>query len=303
MTTTKQNQLKQDIILPSWSLNSHKGMCGKVLIIGGAPQYYGAPILAALGAEAIGADLIILAIPSMHLEAAKAYSLNFFLHAFEEDQFTSKDLDLVTSLSCACDAMVIGNGLGKAPKTQIAILEFLHSQLLNGTTGGYKPIIIDAEALLPEVLEIAHSINTPKDWILTPHIGEFKRIYTASKETSSLKEAVYACACKYGITICLKGRIDYVVDYNGNVSPNHSGVPQMRVGGTGDVLAGTICALRSMGLNSFEAARTGTFLLGKIGELLVQEGSTITAHKLTQKLSISINTLIHNTRLKSEDLL
>jgi ADP-dependent NAD(P)H-hydrate dehydratase len=71
--------------------------------------------------------------------------------------------------------------------------------------------VLDASALIPEILEPISGTNT----IVTPHFGEYKRLFQKEQNyrniteiTTTLQEKtlnVYNLAKKYGITIILKG--------------------------------------------------------------------------------------------------
>ena len=111
--------------LPTRKKTSHKGEVGKVFIIGGSPDYYGAPILSALGAEKSGADLITLMIPKIHNEAAKRYSLNLFLKFFTGDVLSLNDVDEVLDVASQHHALLIGPGVGADLRTQNSIVSIL----------------------------------------------------------------------------------------------------------------------------------------------------------------------------------
>ena len=84
--------------LPSRNIKNYKGQNGIVLVIGGNEQFYGAPVLAALGVEKSGVDLIFLSLPQEHMNAAKQASLNFILHPFHISHFSLTDIDIVSIL-------------------------------------------------------------------------------------------------------------------------------------------------------------------------------------------------------------
>lgn len=252
-----------ELKLPVWALDSHKGQQGRVMVIGGSPRYYGAPVLAALGAEAAGADLITACIPAEHIEAAKCSSLNFFLRKFVGPFLSVRDVEDVLSASEECDVVVIGSGLGDNAETKQAVLDILRQLDM--------PVVIDAGALLPEVLDV-RGIDKKQSWLLTPHHREFRRVFGCEPTA----ENVMIAAHKHELTLCVKGMIDYVASQSAFYE-NRTGVPQMRVGGTGDALAGIIGAYYSMGMDAFNAAKTGIFFWGKCGERMMQKNYTLSA--------------------------
>lgn len=251
---------------PIRSPQSHKGQYGKVLVVGGSPDYYGAPILTALGAEYSGADLITLCLPEAHNSIAKNYSLNFFIKNFKNELLTDKDVDDILLYSQNYHVLAIGNGLGKHLKTQTAVLKILTKLTI--------PVIIDAEALFPEILNInAHK----RDWILTPHSKEFERVFQIETSVQNIK----AQAKEHDLTILVKGPVDYIATKN-DFYENHTGCAQMRVGGTGDVLAGIIANYRAQNFSSFQAACAGAYHYGKAGEKLAEKQDCFSARSLAK---------------------
>lgn len=284
-----QDDIKEgiEIRLPIWHLESHKGQQGRILTIGGSPKYHGAPILTLLGAEVAGADLITAFMPQVHIESAKRYSLNVFLNPFKLDEFGINDVKAIGEATKNNDVMILGNGIGSNIDVKKGVLSLLSNLEI--------PTVLDAEALFPEILDI--TTNNRKGWILTPHKGEFERLFNLQPTI----ENVAKMADKYECTICVKGRIDFIAT-PGQFYKNRTGVPQMRVGGTGDVLAGIIGAYYSMGLDAFEATKTGAFLWGKCGEYLLEKMYPLSAYQMVKKYRRFISKMIVNSgKEKSEN--
>lgn len=249
--------------IPKREKNSHKGQYGKVLIVAGSKNYYGAPLYNALGAEHSGADLITLYLPKEHLESAKKYSLNLFLREFVKGDLGLKDLGLILEEAEHNHVMLIGSGLGKNKDTMRVIMMILASCEI--------PLVIDAEALLPEIL----TIERKAPWLITPHRGEFERVFNCEATKNNVEQA----ALKHNLTILLKGPIDVIADGN-NIHLNHSGCPQMRVGGTGDALAGIVASFIAQGLNPFDAACSAAHYFGLAGESFAKKQSFFTTYQL-----------------------
>jgi len=247
-------------ILPKRDPNSHKGEQGKVMIVGGSNKYYGAPIICALGAEKAGADLINLFLPSPFLLTAQNYSLNFFLHSFVKGNLGLKDIGLIIDEANKNHVVVIGPGLGKEKDTVKALCMILRE--LN------VPIVLDADALTPEILEI----DKCSPWIITPHKGEFTSLFgTNANETN-----IVTSAKKHSLTILVKGREDIIASHD-KLYINRTGCPEMRVGGTGDALAGIIGSYISQGLNPFDVCITSAHYYGKAGETLAKTKNSFSA--------------------------
>lgn len=261
--------------LPKYEPLSHKGEDGKVLAVGGSPKYYGSAILTACGAEFSGADLIWLYLPKEYSETAHHYSLNFFINNFVQPVLTARDVENIINTSRLVDTIVIGNGLGNDRRSRAALLELLPNLQL--------PTVIDAEALFPEILKIKPD---KADWILTPHKGEFARTFAVEFSPTALRNA----AKEHGLTILVKGHTDYIATPT-ELIENHSGCAQMRVGGTGDVLAGIVAGYRAQGLKSLEASHSAAYYYGKAGEMLAERKYSITAYNLAKYYPVAVKNL------------
>lgn len=252
--------------LPHKDKASHKGEYGRVLIVGGSNKYYGAPIITALAAEKSGADLITLWLPQQYLITAQQYSLNLFLNSYVQGNLGLKDIGLITQASKNNHVMIIGNGIGQDSDTQKALLMILQEVEI--------PLIIDAEALIPQIL----TINKKAPWIITPHTGEFKRLFGVEADKAIICEK----AKEYNLTIVVKGQVDYIADTQ-RVYENTTGCPQMRVGGTGDALAGIIGSYVAQGLDLYTAAKSACYYFGRAGELLASNRQDFSSYDLMQE--------------------
>ena len=182
-------------VYPPLRPQARKGDRGRLLVVGGGP-YYGAPVLAAQAAGRSGCDLIHLAVPQPQNQAAwPLYLIPEFLPAVES--FFDSVCFEVLAQRCQelhFDAVLLGPGLGRNPKTIDAIwklLLFLIEQDM--------PLVVDADALY--VL----AQNSPGSWpknglkamrgIITPHRGECQR-WLDSKSPSEILEALDIPSCE-----------------------------------------------------------------------------------------------------------
>lgn len=252
---------------PSRLSDSHKGENGKVLVVGGSKNIHGAPILCALGVLASGVDLVRLALPKRHEEVAKNKSLSLIIHPFERDIFSPKDsIALLDSSHEWADVAVLGCGFFREELS--AVLHFIqHFQ---------KPIVLDAGALQPEILPFLTKNST----LLTPHAGEFSRLFSLSGGEEQGKEM----AKKWKTTILQKGKIDFIASSK-EKDKNTTGCSEMTVGGTGDVLAGICAGLMARGFSSFGAASLAAKKWGKAGEDLKKKKNIFSAEEMIPYLS------------------
>jgi hydroxyethylthiazole kinase-like uncharacterized protein yjeF len=241
--------------------DSHKGENGRVLVIGGGP-YTGAPSLAAMGAYRIGVDLVQIAVPEAASNTVSGYSPNFIVHRMPGSVFTESNLDQVLGLTGLVDAVLIGSGMGRDPRTQEATRDFVKE------CG--KPMVIDADAFT--ALSSEPDLLKGKKGIVTPHGREFATLFGKAlpDEIEARAARVKEAAERIQLTVLVKGMIDIVSDGD-RVKFNRTGNAGMTVGGTGDVLAGICAGLLAKGVVPFDAARIAAFTNGAAGDLAFNE--------------------------------
>ncbi|WP_153232532.1 NAD(P)H-hydrate dehydratase [Methanocaldococcus vulcanius] len=227
--------------------DSHKGQNGKVLIIGGSREFYGAPILTGLSSLKI-ADLV--AVFSVNKVINKINHPEFILYGVEGDYLSSQHVDYALKVSEKYDVVVLGNGLSVNSKTRAFVNEFL--------SRCEKKVVIDADAI--KLIDYAE-FEFLESYIFTPHIGEFKRMNLELDNPKSIKNLKS--------TIVLKGEKDIIFN-NEMVKINKTGNAGLTKGGTGDILAGIIGALFSNN-EAFLSGCCGAFINGYAGDLLLKE--------------------------------
>jgi NAD(P)H-hydrate epimerase len=253
-------------LYPKRNKNSHKGQNGKILIIGGSKDYHGSPILAGKAAFALNIDLVYLIVPEKIASVIRSSDWRFIVKTYPEEFLSRQHIqELIEPMINQVDAILIGPGLGTENETFLAV-KFLFKLIPPD-----KPVIIDADALKTCKNEIL-----PKDTILTPHAGEFtiltnKKIpieNDANTKLSFIQKAIQ----EYdpSVTWVVKGPTDIIVSNNQHYF-NTTGTPAMTTGGTGDILAGLITAIRTVVKNSLNASAMATFLIGKAGEKAEKE--------------------------------
>jgi NAD(P)H-hydrate epimerase len=173
------------------------------------------------------------------------------------------------------DSATIGMGLAIQ---DIEAIKLLVKSLLDRNVR----ISLDASSLVKEILPIIEGQNV----VVTPHSGEFKRIFgdPIENETNSRILSCEKFAKKHSISILLKGQDDIIT--NGDITYTNSTLtPCMTVGGTGDVLSGLIAGFLSRNKNIIESASAATFVNGAVGKILQKEfGNHILASDLISTL-------------------
>ncbi len=258
---------------------THKGMNGKLLVIGGSKDYSGAPSLAALGAQTLGVDLVRVAAPEVVASTIRGYSPTLMVTPLPGQILVPSHVPTLQSLIEWADAVVLGPGTGNADDTRVA-----NQTLIEILVKTKKPAVIDADAL--KHANGRFSPATGGNIVLTPHAGEFLALTGVElpppPDLVKRKDLVSIQAASLGCVILLKGPTDIIAS-PAKTKFNATGVPPMSVGGTGDVLSGIVGALLSQKVDAFRAACVGAFLNGKFGEEAVRnKGQYITAIDLIE---------------------
>ena len=265
----------ENFIAPRKSI-SRKGENGIVLVVGGSYIYHGAPILSSLAALRSGTDLVYTSVPKINVASTRSISPNLIVIPLVDQKLTLGAVKkLVGALPRNLHSATIGMGLAIQEKNSLL---YLVKSLLDRDVR----LSLDASALIPEVLPILANKNV----VVTPHAGEFKRLFgeIVSDSTSERINLVEQNALKYGITILLKGPTDVISD--GNVTYLcEKNTPAMTVGGTGDVLSGLVAGLLSNNRNCLESAAAASFICSLAGkEIQSKLGLHITSMDLIDEL-------------------
>lgn len=256
--------------------NSKKGDNGIVLVIGGSSLYHGAPLLASLSALRAGADLVYTAVPKIIVSAVRSYSPNIIALPMMDSSLTVGSANrLIKGLPKTPHTATLGMGMA------ISKPEALNSLVKKLKENGTK-LILDASALIPQVLSEITETGT----IITPHPGEFKRIFNedvgvSEKEIISM---VSKMSAKHKIAIILKGRLNVIAE-SGKVAAIKRPTPAMNVGGTGDVLAGLVAALYSKTDSAFDASALAVYFNGVAATIAAEKvGLHMTATDLIESI-------------------
>ena len=261
-------------ILKPRPLDSHKGDFGRIMIIGGSKDYYGAPALSGLAALRTGADLVFIFTPEPTAETIKKFSPDLIVRTLKGDYLRENHIEQLLSFAEKVDVVIVGPGLGLEEETLTSAYKLVESLLDLG-----KKVIVDADGL-KALAKYGLPGNSDNDHlVITPHAGEFKLIFdvTPPKNWHERGELVKEKALSGKCTIVLKGNIDTIS--NGRVVKfNVTGNPGMTVGGTGDVLTGIIGALFALTENALLAASVGAFISGLAGDIAFKrKGYSLTA--------------------------
>lgn len=261
-------EINQPLAFPPRSASGHKGFFGKLLTIGGAANYLGAPYFSALSFLKSGGGYSRLATPESiaSLIANKGSEIVLVPQRETTSGSISKvNKDALLQLIEDMDMVVLGPGLSLDEETQE-----LARDLATEVT---KPLLIDGDGIT--ALRAHQEILRQRtgDTILTPHLGEMCRI--TGKSLSEVDEhkvnILQDTAEALNAFIVLKGAHSLVCYPDRHVFVNMSGNSGMATAGSGDVLTGAIAAMHCLGMQVRDAVRQGVFLHGLAGDLAARD--------------------------------
>lgn len=235
--------------------DSHKGRNGRVLCIGGDHGSGGAIVLCAQAALRSGAGLVEVGTRGEHVTAL----LSRLPEAMPSEV---GDAARLRDALQRADIIALGPGLGQGDWGR---------GLYAAALAGERPLLLDADALN---LLAQQPQRLRADSVLTPHPGEAARLLgvdTAHVQSDRLA-AAHALLDRYGCAIVLKGAGTVVVAPDSPVYVIGAGNPGMAVGGMGDVLSGTVAALRAQGMEAFDAAVCGALLHSSAADAAARDG-------------------------------
>jgi hydroxyethylthiazole kinase-like uncharacterized protein yjeF len=233
-------------VFPWPRLDGHKYDRGHAVVVGGATMT-GAGRLAARAALRAGAGLLtIVSDPAAQpiYAADRASFMTRVLH----DQ---RDFDALLA-DARKNAVLLGPGNGADVTTQMRVLAALAAK---------KRCVLDADAITafaddPQML--FRAIRSP--CVITPHDGEFKRIFAAGGDKLTRARAAAKAS---GAVVLLKGADTVIAGPDGRAAINHNAPADLATAGAGDVLGGIILGLLAQGMEAFEAACAAAWLHGE----------------------------------------
>jgi ADP-dependent NAD(P)H-hydrate dehydratase / NAD(P)H-hydrate epimerase len=238
--------------LPEYSLSGHKYNRGHAVVFSGERFKTGASRLAAQAALKIGAGLVTLV---GHAEALTV----------QANHVTAIMLAEITDAKALAEFMSDPRKnvicIGPAAGVNVETRENVRVALRSGAA-----VVLDADALTSfaensAVLFADIQSLTSRSVIMTPHEGEFSRLFDPLINSSDSKiERARTAARISSAVIVLKGAGTVIAHPDGRVVVNTTAPPSLATAGSGDVLTGIITGLLAQGMNSFEAACAGVWL-------------------------------------------
>lgn len=241
--------------------NSHKGMFGHVLVVGGELGFGGAVILTSESAARSGAGLVTCATRSEHLSALLSRCPNVMAKGIESG------LELQPLMTQAT-VLALGPGLGQQGWAELLLQQALLTSI---------PLVLDADALNLLAQPQWQTDFNGRTTVLTPHPGEAARLLgvsTAEIQADRFHSAT-ALAQKYLAVVVLKGQGTVIANPDGRMAVCTDGNSGMSSGGMGDVLTGVIAAFIAQGLDAWAASCLGVCLHAQAADRCAQEQGAV----------------------------
>lgn len=254
--------------------NGYKNIYGVDGLVVGSNQYTGAPLLATKAAYYTGAG-IVKTITSEKVTSLLPLYIPEAIPVLRPQIFRYDDFD-------GYDALLVGCGLGLEERAFRAVIDIM--------TASICPLVIDADALTILSRNMHLLKKQDRSVILTPHIGEFKRLCHV-EDYPDLMIAAQSFASQYHCILVLKGPHTIVTDGKSSYRIA-SGNKAMAVGGMGDTLAGIITSLLGQGYEALEAAILGVYIHGRAGNEVAKQAYTVIPEKLIEEIPHTMALLI-----------
>ena len=235
---------------PIPATDGHKHDRGRVLVLAGARHETGAARLAASAALRAGAGLVTLVASSSAADVCA-------MHATVVMVAVARGVDGWAETIRERDATVtaLGMGLRADGRTREMVAAALASRAATVLDAGALTAFSDKPDALFERIGERDPFT-----ILTPHAGEFARLFGERDVRDAAKAS--------GATVLLKGPVTRIATPEGAFSEVSHGPPWLATAGTGDVLAGIVAGLLAQGPDAFDAATAAVWLHGETARRL-----------------------------------
>lgn len=285
-TPTKYYYVERDdirAVLRPRAAFSSKADYGHALLYAGCYGMTGAAVMAARGALRSGAGKVTVHSPRCAYPVIQGQ--------VPEALFTPDPNDIVISDMTprqGWTAIGVGPGIGVNDATRGAF-ETLVKTIR-------KPMVLDADALNILARTPGLMDHVAPGSILTPHAGEFDRMFGTQTSSEARLLKALEVAAKHRVIIVLKGRYTATVRPDGKIFFNSTGTPAMATPGSGDVLTGIITSLLAQGYKPEAASVAGVYIHGLAGQIAASKEGTygVTALDIAAATGRAIKSIIEN---------
>jgi hydroxyethylthiazole kinase-like uncharacterized protein yjeF len=253
-------------LLPNFDSSTHKYKRGHAVVVSGGRFNTGASRLAAQAALKIGAGLVTIA----------GHEDELLIHSAQTTALMLARTDNALALGMLLNdkrrnAVCIGPAAGVGSATAANVRAVLASGAAT---------VLDADALAsftqnPDELFTAIAERPEREVIITPHEGEFKRLFSDLPNVPQAKhERAITAANRSGAVVILKGADTVIASPDGRAVINSNAPPSLATAGSGDVLAGLATGLLAQRLPAFQAACAAVWIHGEAANRHGPEGLT-----------------------------
>ena len=255
--------------LPSLSPSGHKYERGHLGVFSGGHARTGAARLAAQSALKAGAGLVTVLSPASAVSANAAHLTAIMLRSVDD----ADALDVVLE-DTRFTGFVLGPAFGVGEKAR---------QFVARIAAANRSLVLDADGITafadaPNALFSEFAEGAPR-LVLTPHDGEFRRLFADLQDDRSFSKVdrARAAAKRANAVIIYKGGDTVVASPDGRAVINNNAPSWLATAGSGDCLAGIVGALLVQDVPAFEAACCAVYLHGLAGS---RAGEGLTADDL-----------------------
>ncbi|SLN72812.1 Bifunctional NAD(P)H-hydrate repair enzyme Nnr [Roseovarius gaetbuli] len=252
---------------PKWT-NEHKFSHGHALILSGGAGQTGAARLAARGALRVGAGVVTLGVPGSAQMEVAAQITAVMLKRIEDGGALGEVLE-----DKRINALCLGPGLGVGERGMALVRAALEPRGFHPPYDG-RSVVLDADALTLISRDAALFAMLHERCVLTPHAGEFARLFPdiserlcqepSSGPAYSKVDATREAARRAGCVVLFKGADTVIAAPSGACSINSAqyerAAPWLATAGSGDVLAGFVAGLLARGVAPIQAAEIAAWL-------------------------------------------
>jgi NAD(P)H-hydrate epimerase len=271
-----QSELKLELITPRdigplaapRPRDSHKGMYGHVLVIGGSLGKAGAAAMAGMAALRSGAGLVTVATAQSVLPTVAGFAAELMTEPLAETEqgtvsLRARDSSRLENIMKGKTVLAVGPGISRQEETAELVRGLVKASTL--------PMVLDADGL--NAFEgRAHEL-AGRLLVITPHPGEMSRL--AQLSTKQIQEdrlgVARDFARRHKITTVLKGNRTLIAQADGTVWVNPTGNPGMASGGMGDILTGMVAGMLAQTAHSITAVLAAVYLHGLAGDVACEK--------------------------------
>lgn len=237
--------------------NTHKGIQGHALLVGGSYGKIGAMTLSSKACLKTGCGLVTVFIPRCGYKILQTANPEVMV-------LTDISVKYITRIgfNFVPQAIGIGPGIGQDIETHTALHRFVKTNKV--------PLVIDADALNILSQNKQWLSFLPEKTIFTPHLKELERLIGSWDSDAEKIEKTIAFSKEYHLVIVMKGAPTKIIDGD-TLYENTTGNAALATAGTGDVLTGMITSLLAQSYDPIDAAILGVYLHGLTADIALPE--------------------------------